>query len=124
MSVTKSASTLQLTKRSNKSWRSAGEEELDPFAGLDDEFDMSEDLEANLLRDKKATLCTAVGALVETIQGNRDLGPACEELVSCSFEPLKRLVRSRKLIWQVGLFQQAPDLGLEKHFVSIHGMLA
>lgn len=84
-SGTKATSSLQLTttKRSNKSWRSAGEEDLDPFAGLDDDFDMSEDIEANLLRDKKATLYAAVGGLVERMQGEREeLSGICDELVS------------------------------------------
>lgn len=56
---------------------------MDPFAGLDDDFDMSEDIEANLLRDKKSTLCGKIERLIEQITpGNERLRDVCDELVS------------------------------------------
>jgi hypothetical protein len=43
---------------------------------------MTDDLEANLLRDKKATLCASVSDMVERLQGDRDsLAYTCDELV-------------------------------------------
>lgn len=82
--VTKATATLQLNKQNSRSWRSSGEEEeMDPFAGLEEEFEFVDDIEANLLRDKKATLCASVSGLVERVQSDRSaLGDTCDELVS------------------------------------------
>ena len=56
---------------------------MDAFAGLDDDFDMSEDIEANLLRDKTATLCGKIERLVGGLVPNgEDLKAVCDELVS------------------------------------------
>ena len=80
--VTRATATLQLNRQSNRSWRSAGEEELDPFAGLEDEFEFTDDLEANLLRDKKATLCASVSDAVEKLQSDKSsIGETCDDLV-------------------------------------------
>lgn len=44
---------------------------------------MSEDIEANLLRDKKATLCGKIERLVgDLVPGGDDLKAVCDELVS------------------------------------------
>lgn len=44
---------------------------------------MSEDLEANLLRDKKATICGKIERLVAGIvPGSNELKTVCDELVS------------------------------------------
>ncbi|RXK41642.1 STE/STE11/CDC15 protein kinase [Tremella mesenterica] len=98
---------LQLTKRSNRSWLAEGDEETDPFAEFDDDFD-AEDLEANLLRDKRATLCAQVNKIVDVLVPQTpptELKDACDELLA--------------------LLENTPaELGLETHFVSTHGMLA
>ncbi|WVR06241.1 hypothetical protein IAU60_003271 [Kwoniella sp. DSM 27419] len=99
---------LQLTRRSNRSWASEGDEEdLDPFAEIEDDFD-AESLEANLLRDKRATLCASVNKLVEGLlptAASSSLRQACDELLS--------------------LLENSPaEMGLEAHFVSQHGLLA
>ncbi|WVQ96827.1 hypothetical protein IAU59_003934 [Kwoniella sp. CBS 9459] len=108
-SGSKSTQSLQLTtRRSNKSWISDGDEEdLDPFAEIDDDFD-TEDLEANLLRDKRATLCANVNKLVDGLVPHASPGnlkDGCDELLSL-------------------LENTPPEMGLEAHFVSQHGLLA
>lgn len=76
---------LQLTKRSNKSW--LGDEdgdELDPFAEIEDDFD-TEDLETNVLRDKRATMCTEINKLIDDLvpkSNSTVLKAACDGLVS------------------------------------------
>jgi hypothetical protein len=75
---------LQLTRRSNKSWLGDEEEEHDPFAEIDDDFD-GDDLEANVLRDKKATLCASVTRLIGDLNSQTKtstLTASCDELVS------------------------------------------
>lgn len=81
-----STQTLQLnTRRSNKSWLGDDDgDEEDPFAEIEDNFDEA-DLEANLLRDKKATLCASVSRLVEQLQPSAPsfaLRDTSDELVS------------------------------------------
>ena len=100
--VTNATATLQLTRQSNKSWRSSGDDDIDPFAGLEEEFEMANDLEANLMRDKKATLCASVSGMVEKLQSDRGaLLDACDELVSyqaycndCKVDEADRVVAS------------------------------
>ncbi|OCF43911.1 STE/STE11/CDC15 protein kinase [Kwoniella heveanensis CBS 569] len=107
-SGSRQAQSLQLTRRSNKSWISDGDDEdLDPFAEIDDDFD-TEDLEANLLRDKRATLCANVNKLVDGLvphASHGNLKDGCDELLSL-------------------LENTPPEMGLEAHFVSQHGLLA
>lgn len=111
---------LQLTRRSNRSWHEEEEEDdVDPFAEFDDDFD-TDDLEANLLRDKKATLHATVAKIVDQLEvgtPQATLRSLADELVGCM-----ALVLSNH---QLSLFENTPpDLGLEAHFVTIHGMLA
>jgi len=82
----KTQQTLQLTKRSNQSWGSEDvEEKNDPFAEIEEDFSGdANDLEANLIRDKRATLCASVSNIVERLQPSKpleDLKTACDELV-------------------------------------------
>ena len=74
-----------MTKRPNQSW-SADDEDHDPFAEIEDDFSAGEDdLEAQLLRDKRATLSASVNRLVDTFEPNTastGLQDACDELVS------------------------------------------
>jgi hypothetical protein len=59
---------------------------LDPFAEIEGDFSgEADDLEANILRDKRATLCASVGRIIDILQpgkGMEDLKVACDELVS------------------------------------------
>nr|XP_019045791.1 STE/STE11/CDC15 protein kinase [Kwoniella bestiolae CBS 10118]OCF24721.1 STE/STE11/CDC15 protein kinase [Kwoniella bestiolae CBS 10118] len=99
---------LQLTRRSNVSWASdEADEEQDPFAEIEDDF-VTEDLEAILLRDKRATLHANVNKLVEDLTPSTPHGvlkDGCDELLSL-------------------LENTPPEMGLEAHFVAQHGMLA
>jgi hypothetical protein len=122
----KDSQSLQLTKRSNRSWREADvddEDVLDPFAEIDDDFSGdADDLEANLLRDKRATLCASVADIIEVLQpgrGQEELKNACDELVSFECDEHVKLMNV-----QLGLFDSSRDLGLENHFVTSQGMLA
>ena len=58
----------------------------DPFAEIGDDFiGEASDLEANLIRDKRATLCTSIAQIVDKLQPSSDpiaLVKACDELVS------------------------------------------
>ncbi|KAL1412966.1 Protein kinase of the Mitotic Exit Network [Vanrija albida] len=106
---TSTMQSLQLTRRSNRSWQDDDDDDdADPFAEIEDDFDTADDLEANLLRDKRATLCANVTKLVNQLEGGSNdmaaLRKVCDELL--------------------GLFESAGDMGLETHFVSIHGLLA
>jgi hypothetical protein len=77
---------LQLTRRSNRSWQEDEEEEQDPFAEFDDDFDL-DDLEANLHHNKKAALWAAVEKVVDQMQVGTSmttLRGVCDELVSCA----------------------------------------
>ncbi|WWC70634.1 uncharacterized protein I206_104585 [Kwoniella pini CBS 10737] len=99
---------LQLTRRSNASWASEEvDEDADPFAEIEDDF-VTEDLEAILLRDKRATLCANVNKLVEGLTPNAShsaLKEGCDELLA--------------------LLENTPtEMGMEAHFVAQHGMLA
>lgn len=107
---------LQLTRRSNRSWKEEEEEDVDPFAEFDDEFDL-DDLEANLHHNKKAALWEEVERLVDQMQANSQaLCDVCDQLVS---EP------SDELTLKLRMFENTPaDMGIERHFVQIHGMLA
>ncbi|WWC62426.1 uncharacterized protein I303_105022 [Kwoniella dejecticola CBS 10117] len=102
------AQSLQLTRRSNVPCASdAVDEDADPFAEIEDDF-VTEDLEAILLRDKRATLCANVNKLVEHLTPGTPhtaLKEGCDELL--------------------GLLENSPpEMGLEVHFVAQHGMLA
>ena len=84
---------LQLTRRSNKSWHLGDEEENDahdPFSEIGDDFDGdADDLETNLLRDKWATLCSNISRLVDLLQPSTpaaSLIVACDDLVSFLME--------------------------------------
>ena len=85
-----SRQSLQLMKRSNKSWTSDREDTHDPFAEIDDDFSLGEDdMEAQLLRDKRATLCGNVNRIVDLFEPSTphtSLREACDELVSHSVE--------------------------------------
>lgn len=74
---------LRLTSRTNRSWQDPNSlEDIDPFASMDDELDVEEDIEAQLLRDRKATLQADVTRLVEKLApGAADLGQTCDEIV-------------------------------------------
>ncbi|WWC88803.1 uncharacterized protein L201_003716 [Kwoniella dendrophila CBS 6074] len=99
---------LQLTRRSNVSWASdEADEDHDPFAEIEDDF-VAEDLEAILLRDKRATLHANVNKLIESLTPSTPQGVLknnCEELLAL-------------------LETTASEMALEAHFVSQHGMLA
>lgn len=79
---------LKLTRRSNKSW--LGDEdgdEADPFAEIEDDFS-ADDLEANVLRDKKATMCAAMNKLIDNLvpkSSSFALRETCDELVSVTY---------------------------------------
>jgi len=76
---------LQLTKRSyTPSFDDDEATEMDPFAEIDDSFDV-EDFETKLLRDKKATQCAHVDKLVDGLVPSAPsaaLQTTCDELVS------------------------------------------
>ena len=99
---------LQLTRRSNRSWTSEQDEAHDPFAEIDEDFSLGEDdLEAQLLRDKRATMCANVTRIVDQLEpttASSILKHACDELLT--------------------MFENSPDMGLDAHFVTSHGMLA
>ncbi|KAK8858460.1 hypothetical protein IAR55_002687 [Kwoniella newhampshirensis] len=103
-----STPSLQLTRRANTSWQgSDGDDDAaDPFAEIDDDFD-TEDLEANLLRDKRATLFASVNKLIDGLGVSM---PAATLRANCD----ELLV----------LLDNTPEMGLEAHFVAQHGMLA
>jgi hypothetical protein len=99
---------LQLTKRSyTPSFDDDDAAEMDPFAEIDDSFDV-EDFETKLFRDKKATQCAHIDKLVDLLVPSAPsaaLQTTCDELLA--------------------LFDDASEqLGLESHFVSSHGLLA
>jgi hypothetical protein len=75
---------LQLTKRSyNPSFDDDDAAELDPFAEIDDSFDV-EDFETKLLRDRKATQCAHIDKLVDLLVPSAPsaaLQTTCDELV-------------------------------------------
>jgi serine/threonine protein kinase len=76
--------TLMLnSKLSNKSWLGDEDDEDDPFALLEEEFDET-DLEANVARDKYARLCTQVEGLVGSLkveQADDTLADLSEDLL-------------------------------------------
>ena len=78
---------LQLTRRSHKSWLGDDEDDTnDPFAEIGDDFSGDvDDLEANLIRDKRATLYASISRIVDLLQPSASaaaLVAACDELVS------------------------------------------
>ena len=119
---------LQLTRRSNKLGHLGDEEDddsHDPFAEIGDDFNGdADDLETNLLRDKWATICANISRLVDLLQPSTSatsLIVACDDLVSFLTRKGRNiLIRDGKL----AMLKGSPDLGLESHFVSCHGMLA
>lgn len=94
---------LQLTRRSNHSWKEV-EEEQDPFAEFDDDF-ATNSLEDNLLQTKRAALHTSVSDIIARLEaGGAPVREAADELLT--------------------LFETSPDdMGLEHYFVVNHGML-
>lgn len=59
-------------------------DEPDPFADMEDDFS-AEDLDANVLRDKKATLCANIDKLIDGLvpkTSMTELRQTCDELVS------------------------------------------
>ncbi len=81
-----STQSLQLTRRSNKSWLGDEEDDTsDPFAEIGDDFSGgADDLEANLLRDQRATLCGNISRIVDSLQPATPaaaLIAGCDELV-------------------------------------------
>lgn len=94
---------LQLTRRSNHSWKEV-EEEQDPFAEFDDDF-ATNSLEDNLLQTKRAALHTSVSDIIARLEaGGAPVRDAADELLT--------------------LFETSPDdMGLEHYFVVNHGML-
>lgn len=94
---------LQLTRRSNHSWKEV-EEEQDPFAEFDDDFATSS-LEDNLLQTKRAALHASVSDIIARLEiGGAPVREAADELLN--------------------LFETSPDdMGLEHYFVVNHGML-
>lgn len=95
---------LQLTRRSNHSWKDVDQEEQDPFAEFDDDF-ATNSLEDNLLQTKRAALHTSVSDIIARLEaGGAPVKEAADELVA--------------------LFETSPDdMGLEHYFVVNHGML-
>ncbi|WWD18350.1 hypothetical protein CI109_102800 [Kwoniella shandongensis] len=107
-SKTGAVPSLQLTRRANTSWQgSDGEDDAaDPFAEIEDDFD-TEDLEANLLRDKRATLFATVNKLIDRLgvgTPSEILRASCDELLA--------------------LLENTPEMGVESQFVAQHGMIA
>ena len=119
----KQSQSLQLTKRSNHSWMTE-EDEMDPFAEIDEDFSVGEDdLEQQLLRDKKATLCEAINRIIDVLEPSTsptDLRTACDDLVSS----VKGLDNPQLMLEQLGMLENTPDFGLVAHFLSSHGMMA
>lgn len=79
---------LQLTRRSNRSWGDEEEEEVDPFAELEDDF-ATDSYEENLRRDRRAAKQASVERLVARLEGHLpppQLREVSEELVSYSHE--------------------------------------
>lgn len=75
---------LQLTRRSNRSWREEDEEEVDPFAELEDDF-ATDSYEENLKRDRRAAKQASVERLIARLDVNIQPGAlkeVSEELVS------------------------------------------
>lgn len=82
------AGALMLSKLSSSmSWLGDEDDEDDPFASLEQQFDEM-DLHANIARDKHARLCTLVEGLVsslKTTQAEDILSELSEQLVSITF---------------------------------------
>lgn len=89
--------TLMLnSKLSNKSWLGDDDNDDDPFALLEEEFDET-DLEANVARDKYARLCTQVEGLVGSLkveQADDTLADLSEDLleVLCDTPEIKSVI--------------------------------
>ncbi|ODN74331.1 hypothetical protein L202_06748 [Cryptococcus amylolentus CBS 6039] len=84
--------------------------EQDPFAEIDDDFENvgEDDMEANVVRDKRATLMAAVGRLIDGLDPHKsafELKGVCDELLDL-------------------MENTTPEMGLESHFVTHHGMMA
>lgn len=99
---------LQLTSRSNRSWKEEDDEStVDPFAELEDDFGTNS-LEENLRRDKKATVLASIDRIIDQLVPT--LHPAtlqslCTELL--------------------GLMETAtPDMQVERYFSQSRGVLA
>lgn len=78
---------LQIPKRNTSTWSSDQDDAADPFAEIDDDFSLGEDdLESQILRDKRATLCSSITRIIDLLEpstASDQLKEACDELVSC-----------------------------------------
>lgn len=82
-SGTNTMGSLQLTRRSNRSWQEEEEEEVDPFAELEDDF-ATDSYEENLRRDRRAAKQASVEGLIARLDVSLQPGPlkeVSEELV-------------------------------------------
>lgn len=81
---TNTMGSLQLTRRSNRSWQEDDDEGVDPFAELEDDF-ATDSYEENLRRDRRAAKQASVERLIARLDVNLQPGPlkeVSEELVS------------------------------------------
>ena len=86
-----------------------------------DEDLLEDDLEANLMRDKHARLCSLVGQLIDEMTPSApdfQLREACDQLVRC----LSSAVIFTSLISQMSVLVDVPEM--QGQLVSAHGMLA
>ncbi len=122
-----STKSLQLTRRSSKSWLGDDEgDSYDPFVDIGDDFSGdADDLQANLIRDKRATLFANINRIIDLLQPSTPsaiLIAACDELVGLTEERL--ILPLTRGCEQLGMLESTSDMGLDSHFVTSHGMLA
>jgi serine/threonine protein kinase len=99
----RSARLMINSKLSNNSWLGDDEEEDDPFAQLEEDFDEL-DLEQNVARDRHARLCTLVEGLVGSLKTSQS-----EEILADLSEQLMQVL------------VESPEL--KSVIISSHGML-
>lgn len=78
---------MVLSRLSNNSWLGDDEDEDDPFASMDPDWDEM-DLEANIARDRHARLAEKIEELVRSLkwtEGDDKLLELSEDLVSCHY---------------------------------------
>ncbi|KAE8540292.1 hypothetical protein D1P53_003236 [Cryptococcus gattii VGV] len=89
----------------NFDYPDSDEEDMsDPFAEIEDEFDTAEDLEKKLMRDKKVMMQGKVSKLVDELMIGGAAGGGLRMLDILGNSP--------------------PEMGLEAHFVTQHGLIA
>jgi hypothetical protein len=79
------------SKLSNNSWLGDEDDEDDPFASLEQGFDEM-DLQANIVRDKHARLCTLIEGLVSSLKVTEEhdtIADVSEQLVSTLYSNLE-----------------------------------